>query len=96
MKKSRSYKILLFAIIFTMAAVSCTRSSALTTINMDNNGLAIKGYDPVAYFTMNAPVKGSAEHSFMWKGAEWRFASAEHLELFRSDPEKYAPQYGGY
>jgi len=65
-------------------------------INTDPQGLAIKGYDPVAYFTQAKPLKGSEEFTYQWMGAEWRFASAEHLDLFRSNPEKYAPQYGGY
>jgi len=65
-------------------------------INTDPQGLAIKGYDPVAYFTQGKPLKGSEEFTYQWMGAQWRFASAEHLDLFKSNPEKYAPQYGGY
>jgi hypothetical protein len=58
--------------------------------------LAIKGYDPVAYFTVGAPTPGSPDISLDWDGACWRFASAAHRELFDRDPEAYAPQYGGY
>jgi YHS domain-containing protein len=65
-------------------------------INTDPQGLAIKGYDPVAYFTQGKPLKGSEEFTYQWMGVEWRFASAEHLDLFKSNPEEYAPQYGGY
>jgi YHS domain-containing protein len=57
--------------------------------------VAIKGYDPVAYFTQNAAVKGSEEFSYSWLGATWQFASAENRDLFAADPVKYAPQYGG-
>ena len=57
---------------------------------------AINGYDSVAYFTQNAPVKGQDAFIFDWKGAKWKFSSAANLELFKSNPEKYAPQYGGY
>ena len=57
---------------------------------------AIKGYDPVAYFTEGRPVKGSGEFEYEWMGADWRFASAENRNAFAADPEKYAPQYGGY
>jgi len=64
--------------------------------NTDEHGLAIKGYDPVAYFKQGRPLKGSGEFTYRWSGAKWRFVSAEYLELFKSDPEKYAPQYGGY
>lgn len=58
--------------------------------------LAIKGYDPVAYFTDGKPTPGSPEHEAVWREARWRFASAEHRELFLKQPEAYAPQYGGY
>lgn len=57
---------------------------------------AINGYDSVAYFTQNAPVKGQDAFALEWKGAKWKFSSAANLELFKSNPEKYAPQYGGY
>jgi YHS domain-containing protein len=57
---------------------------------------AINGYDPVAYFTASKPVKGLDAHVHDWKGAKWKFASAANLELFKAQPEKYAPQYGGY
>ncbi|HEY7609530.1 MAG TPA: YHS domain-containing (seleno)protein [Alphaproteobacteria bacterium] len=60
------------------------------------NGVAIGGYDPVAYFTEQKPVKGSAQFSFEWKGAAWHFASAANRDAFKADPAKYAPQYGGY
>lgn len=60
------------------------------------NNLAIKGYDPVAYFVDNMPVEGLAEHEYEWQGATWRFANAEHRQRFIENPEAYAPQYGGY
>ncbi|MGC6517041.1 MAG: YHS domain-containing (seleno)protein [Candidatus Puniceispirillaceae bacterium] len=61
-----------------------------------NRGVAIRGTDPVAYFTQNRAVRGHKDFSFMHDGAEFRFSSAENLALFAKDPEKYAPQYGGY
>jgi len=60
------------------------------------DGVAIRGADPVAFFTEGAPVIGSPEHALMWNDTTWHFASAENMELFMGDPEKYAPQYGGY
>lgn len=57
---------------------------------------AILGYDTVAYFTAGKPVKGQDRFAAEWKGATWKFASQVNLDLFKSDPEKYAPQYGGY
>ncbi len=58
--------------------------------------VAIKGYDPVAYFTQNQAVQGSDKYSYRWLGATWQFASAENRDLFIAEPAKYAPQYGGY
>lgn len=60
------------------------------------SGVAIRGYDPVAYFTDGAPVEGSDEFTTQWRGATWKFASEKHLTLFKENPERYAPQYGGY
>ncbi len=57
---------------------------------------AIQGYDPVAYFMDGKPVKGQDKLAFEYLGAKWKFASQAHLDLFKADPEKYAPQYGGY
>lgn len=59
-------------------------------------GLAISGYDAVAYFTESKPVEGKAEFTHEHEGAMWQFASMENLEMFKSDPASYAPQYGGY
>lgn len=58
--------------------------------------LAIRGYDPVAYFTEGKAVKGDKDFTLGWQGADWRFASAGNRDAFSEDPEKYAPQYGGY
>ncbi|MGC3957399.1 MAG: YHS domain-containing (seleno)protein [Verrucomicrobiota bacterium] len=60
------------------------------------DGLAIQGYDPVAYFTDNKPVKGNAKFSSEYDGAKYLFASTEHKALFDAGPSKYAPAYGGY
>ncbi|MGF1520781.1 MAG: YHS domain-containing (seleno)protein [Leptolyngbyaceae cyanobacterium] len=59
-------------------------------------GVAIKGADPVAYFTEDAYVQGSDEFAHEWEGATWYFASAENRDAFANDPEAYAPEYGGY
>jgi YHS domain-containing protein len=61
-----------------------------------DEGVAIRGADPVAYFTQNAYVPGGPEFSYDWQGATWQFSSAENRDLFASNPEQYAPQYGGY
>lgn len=60
------------------------------------SGVAIMGYDPVAYFADNKPVQGEAGYALRWRGATWYFASAENMEAFEMNPAAYAPQYGGY
>jgi hypothetical protein len=62
----------------------------------ETGGIAIKGYDPVAYFTDGKPLKGSPLHQHSWNGATWLFASAGHRDEFAAAPEKYAPRYGGF
>jgi YHS domain-containing protein len=57
---------------------------------------AIRGYDPITYFTSGEPTRGKSKYSSKWQGAIYRFSSADNLALFKSDPERYAPQYGGY
>ena len=60
------------------------------------DGIAINGYDPVAYFTMSKPVDGTTDHVSDWQGAKLLFSSAENKAMFDTDPEKFAPKYGGY
>lgn len=60
------------------------------------DGLAIGGTDPVAYFRDGAPVAGDAAFEADWNGAIWRFASAANRDDFLSAPERFAPQYGGF
>ena len=60
------------------------------------SSLAVGGYDTVAYFKAGKPVKGTAQFETVYKGATWRFASAENLAAFKANPTAYAPQYGGY
>ncbi len=62
----------------------------------NSGGIAINGYDPVAYFTDGKPVEGVAEFTSLWDGATVQFASAENKAMFDAEPSKYAPQYGGY
>jgi YHS domain-containing protein len=58
--------------------------------------LAIKGYDPVAYFTIGRPVRGRPEFEYEWDELNYYFSSAEHRDLFKADPVRYAPQFGNY
>ncbi len=61
-----------------------------------SEGVAINGYDPVAYFLAGDSVAGSRDFSLDWRGAKWLFSSQENRDLFEAGPEDYAPQYGGY
>ena len=60
------------------------------------DGLAIGGTDPVAYFQVGEPTKGDSAYQSDWNGATWQFASAENKAMFDADPEAFAPKYGGY
>ena len=59
-------------------------------------GKAIRGYDPVAYFTQGEPVEGDGDFTHEWMDAKWYFASAKNRDAFAQDPARYAPQFGGY
>ena len=61
-----------------------------------DDGIAIDGSDPVAYFTEGRPVAGKADLTHDWMGVSWRFSSEENRAAFAANPEGYAPQYGGY
>jgi YHS domain-containing protein len=61
-----------------------------------NNDIAIKGYDPVAYFQEGKPIQGKESFSFKWHGLTWYFKNKEDKDLFAKNPEQYAPQYDGY
>jgi len=58
--------------------------------------IALKGYDPVAYFTDERPIVGDPRYQYEWDGAVYRFASAQHLALFKADPDHYLPQYNNW
>jgi len=67
-----------------------------TLFNLDKTGVAIQGYDPVAFFTDHKPVEGKAEFVSKHDGATYLFSSKEHKELFDKEPAKYEPGFGGY
>jgi len=98
MTMSRLVRTLGAAAIGAAAAVSVA-GSALADDSVNTGyfgGVAIMGYDTVAYFTDGKAVKGSEEFTYDWLGTPWHFASKKHQEMFMSEPVKYAPQYGGY
>lgn len=65
-------------------------------LNLDKSGLALQGFDPVAFFTDHKPVKGKPELGYRYEGALYYFATKEHRDVFKADPAKYAPAFGGY
>jgi hypothetical protein len=82
-----------------LAAAGLVSLAAVASAGEVNTGyfgdVAIKGYDPVAYFTDHKAIQGSEAISYDWLGATWRFSSDEHRRLFSTSPVSYAPQYGG-
>ncbi len=83
----------LFAFIVLLAAPALLGAQA---VNTDSTGLALKGYDPVAFFTVQQPTLGDARFTASHEGATYRFASAANRDTFMKEASKYAPQYGGY
>jgi YHS domain-containing protein len=82
----------LLSLFITGAALAASPIPAVNT----EHGLAIKGYDPVAYFTIGKPIPGVTQFIVNYKGVIYRFASAENRDRFVAAPEKFRPQYGGY
>ena len=70
------------------------RAVAQTTAQVTDR-VALKGYDPVAYFTLSTPTPGVAEYDYVYDGVRYFFANARHRDMFKANPEKYAPQFGG-
>jgi hypothetical protein len=70
--------------------------ASMPSVAADEVPLAIQGYDPVAYFTVGSPVRGLPEIEYAWDEHRYRFARAEHRELFKSDPVRYAPQFASF
>lgn len=88
--------VILTAALCAIAVFGLSAASPVDPVNKDRKGIALKGYDPVAYFEQGRPVKGSPEFRHEWNGATWHFTSAATRDTFKSSPEKFAPQYGGY
>ena len=74
----------------------CSSAFAAGPVNVTSDGVAASGHDVVAYFTADKPTPGSKQFSIAHKGATYLFANAENLQAFTANPDKYAPQYGGY
>lgn len=84
-------------VMFTTTSMALADGVSAAGVNTGYFGdVAIKGYDPVAYFTQGKPVPGDPKISTIWLGAKWQFASMEDRQLFMKNPIAYAPQYGGH
>lgn len=77
-------------------ALLLSSMSFAASTNIGTNDLAIQGYDPIAYFSQDKAVEGSAKFTASHEGAIYRFSSAENRDRFKADPERYAPQFGGF
>ncbi len=90
------------AILASLLVASCAADSGKvsqprTVDEIDlQQGFALKGFDPVAYFADGGPAAGNAAISYRWRGATWLFSTEEHRSAFIADPARYAPQFGGY
>ncbi len=82
--------------LFIAANVSAQKSNAKYFNNVNADGLILDGYDAVAFFTDNKPVKGDSKFQYKFQDAVYYFALQEHLDLFKVNPEKYKPQFGGW
>jgi YHS domain-containing protein len=91
-----------FAALITLATVAMSMSASAydaastSELNVDAKGVALRGHDPVSYFTSGVPAQGRADLTADHNGAVYRFASAANRDAFSKDPAKYAPQYGGF
>ncbi|TAD85738.1 MAG: YHS domain protein [Bacteroidetes bacterium] len=84
--------LVMIAIAITFSLITLAQKSPVFA----TDGIAIRGYDPVAFFKSSEAQKGAEVHEYSWQGAKWRFATAANRDSFALNPEKYAPQYGGY
>lgn len=91
----RARTVVLAVVLGAGAALTSTAASQAGSVNV-NDGYALHGYDPVAYFTKGEPTPGSDKFTADYEGITYRFASAENLDRFATEPAKYVPQYGGY
>ncbi|MEK8029802.1 YHS domain-containing (seleno)protein [Ideonella sp. DXS29W] len=85
----------LLAAVVPLASHAYDENSS-AAVNVDTKGIGLKGYDPVAYFTLGAPTAGQSEFSAQHGGVTYLFASAAHRDAFKAAPAKYEPQYGGF
>ncbi len=84
-----------FSIIISVICLTHAASAQSSEV-FAPSGIAINGYDPVAFFTEGKPIKGLREFNWSWRNVQWNFISQSNLDSFKTAPEKFAPQFGGY
>lgn len=84
-----------FAAAILLAGCSTRTQEHELSINTQD-GIALRGFDAVAYFAVENAVKGDSKYEYVWNGAKWLFANEENLARFKADPAAYAPQFGGF
>lgn len=96
--KFRNRKFLGLIVFISIGAVlaACSTSETGVGINTNKDGVALRGFDAVAYFAVDNAVKGDGKYEYVWNGAKWLFSSEENMKKFQANPEAYAPQFGGY
>jgi hypothetical protein len=92
----RRFGAMLLVAALTVIAAAIAGAGQRTFLAVDSNHIAIKGYDPVAYFTDRKAVKGDSRFEYVYDDATWQFATAAHRDMFVADPDHYIPQYGGF
>lgn len=90
--------LMLFTAVLTVSMYNASAQADLRKkqFNVSKSGVAIQGYDPVAYFTSNKAVEGKKELAVVADGVTYYFSSTQNKELFKASPSKYEPQYGGW
>ena len=100
MKKIVTTLLVLVAIVLTFTTYKHIRPITWNnhaSINQDVfSDRAIEGYDPVAYFTKNKAIAGNEAYAYVWNDATWYFSSSENMEMYKSNPTLFTPQFGGY
>ena len=93
---NRTFIFIALSICVAATLAACGRATESVGINTGSDGLALRGFDTVAYFAVEAAVEGDPKYEFVWNGAKWLFSSEENMKKFQANPESYAPQFGGY
>jgi YHS domain-containing protein len=93
---NRISNIFIATLLLASAVAIAEQPTTKRYLNVDRHGLALQGYDPVAYFTDKKPVEGDKHISSTYQGATYYFSTGQHKQVFDADPAKYEPQFGGF